>query len=304
VILTSGASGAIDICITALANPGQNVLVPRPGFALYETQCASKGIKVQFYDLQPDFEWEIDLVQFEALINDKTAAVVINNPSNPCGSVFSPRHLRNVMDICERRRIPIIADEIYSDLVFEEGVFTPMAHLSNRVPILAVGGLAKKWLVPGWRLGWILIYDPIGAFSEVREGIISLTQLILGPNTLIQYALPRILNETPAKFYENTINVLKHNAHICCEELSKVSGLDVVRPRGSMYMMVGIQLDKMDIHDDMEFTEKLFEEESVMCLPGQCFRYPGFFRIVYTAPDEKLKEACARISAFMKRHLR
>lgn len=112
VILCSGCSSALEYCILALADRGQNVLLPRPGFCLYRTLVEGLDIEVRYYDLLPEKQWRADLVQLESLIDDKTAALLINNPSNPCGSVYDREHLQDLVDICERHYLPIIADEV------------------------------------------------------------------------------------------------------------------------------------------------------------------------------------------------
>lgn len=112
VILCSGCSSALEYCILALADRGQNVLLPRPGFCLYRTLVDGLDIEVRYYDLLPEKQWRADLVQLEGLIDEKTAALLINNPSNPCGSVYDREHLQDLVDICERHYVPIIADEV------------------------------------------------------------------------------------------------------------------------------------------------------------------------------------------------
>lgn len=164
VILCSGCSCALDLCITVLANPGQNILVPRPGFAIYRTLAEGLGIQVKYYDLlvrisaksgatlfnldffcrQPDRQWEVDLAQLESVIDTRTAAIIVNNPSNPCGSVFSREHLSAIIEIAEQNRVPIIADEIYEHFVFKGHSFEPLASLSKNVPILSCSGLTKR----------------------------------------------------------------------------------------------------------------------------------------------------------------
>ncbi|KAF9283013.1 hypothetical protein BGZ74_002041, partial [Mortierella antarctica] len=269
VIITSGCSGALDMCIGVLCNEGDNILLPRPGFSLYQTLADSKGVEVRYYDLLPENNWEMDLKQLESLIDERTSTVVMNNPSNPCGSVFRKQHLLDFLAVCERHHLPVIADEIYCDLVFSGNEFFPLASLTQTVPVLAVGGLAKKYLVPGWRVGWIFIHDRNNVFAEVREGLNSLSQLILGSNSLIQAALPEILNSTDPSFYHDTRVQLEANAKLSTDILSKVPGLKVIVPQGAMYVMISINVAEFkDIPNDIIFTEKLLGEESVMCLPG------------------------------------
>ncbi|KAI9291556.1 tyrosine aminotransferase [Neoconidiobolus thromboides FSU 785] len=303
VIIGSGCSGALELVVSAMINHDQTLLIPRPGFSLYRTFAESKGFNVEEYDLLPEKQWEIDLEQLDKLITNKTGAVLINNPSNPCGSVFSKEHLIEILKVCEKHRVPIIADEIYCDMVFEGNQFYPIASLTSEVPVIAVGGIAKKYLVPGWRVGWAMVHDRNGLLEEVRKALISLSQLIIGSNTLIQAALPDILHNTPEEFYQDTIKALEHNVKISHEILSNIPGLHVIEPQGAMYMMVGIDTTKLNgISDDVQFTEKLMAEESVFCLPGKCFRYPNYFRVVITAPPEQLKEAYLRIEQFCKRY--
>uniref|UniRef100_A0A8C5WHG5 Tyrosine aminotransferase n=1 Tax=Leptobrachium leishanense TaxID=445787 RepID=A0A8C5WHG5_9ANUR len=304
VILTSGCSQAIELALAVLANPGQNILVPRPGFSLYKTLALSLGVEVKLYNLLPEKSWEIDLKHMESLADDKTACIIINNPSNPCGSVFSKKHLQKVLAVASRQCVPILADEIYGDMVFEEGTFEFLAPLSTNVPILSCGGLAKRWLVPGWRMGWILIHDRKEIFGkEIREGLVRLSQRILGPCTIVQGALEHIVNRTPQEFYDNTINFIKSNADLCYTTLSSVPGLCPVQPAGAMYLMVGIDMEHFpEFESDVDFTERMISEQSVFCLPATCFEYPNYFRIVLTVPEEMMIEACRRIREFCEQH--
>ncbi|XP_051952641.1 tyrosine aminotransferase-like [Xyrauchen texanus] len=306
VILASGCSQAIELAISVLCNPGDNILVPCPGFSLYKTLAVSMGIQVKLYNLLPEKSWEIDLHHLEVLIDEKTTCLIVNNPSNPCGSVFPKEHLQKILSVASRNCIPILADEIYGDMVFPGCDFHPMAPLSIDVPILSCGGLAKRWLVPGWRMGWVLIHDRNNNFGTgIHEGLVKLSQRILGPCTVVQGALEVILNNTPPEFYQSTISFLKSNAEICFSELSTVPGLNPVMPSGAMYIMVGIEMEHFpEFQNDVEFTERLVTEQSVFCLPATAFEYPNFFRIVVTVPEEMMVEACIRIREFCARHYR
>ncbi|XP_077371646.1 tyrosine aminotransferase isoform X2 [Festucalex cinctus] len=306
VILTSGCSQAIDLAISVLCNPGDNILAPRPGFPLYKTLALSLGIEVRLYNLLPEKSWEVDLQHLESLVDDKTSLLIVTNPSNPCGSVFTKEHLKTILTVASRNCLPILADEIYSNMVFP-GCDTPsLASLSTDVPIISCGGLAKRWLVPGWRMGWLFLYDRNNIFgSEIRQGLVKLSQRILGPCTIVQGALEGIFNKTRLGFYDDTIRFLKSNAEICFNELSTVPGLTPVMPSGAMYLMVGINMDRFpDFQNDVDFTERMVTEQSVFCLPAAAFEYPNFFRIVVTVPKLMMVEACARIREFCQHHYR
>uniref|UniRef100_A0A6Q2WQG3 Tyrosine aminotransferase n=1 Tax=Esox lucius TaxID=8010 RepID=A0A6Q2WQG3_ESOLU len=306
VLLTSGCSQAIDLAITVLCNPGDNILIPCPGFSLYKTLAVSLGIQVKLYNLLPEKSWEIDLQHLESLIDDRTACLIVNNPSNPCGSVYSKEHLQDILSVASKRCLPILADEIYGDMVFPGCKYQSIASLSSDVPVLACGGLAKRWLVPGWRLGWILIHDRNQIFGkEIRQGLVKLSQRILGACTIVQGALESILNDTPQDFYQRTIRFLKSNSEICFSELSTIPGLTPVMPSGAMYLMVGIEMEHFpEFLDDVQFTEHLVTEQSVFCLPATAFEYPNYFRIVVTVPEEMMVVACGRIREFCQRHYR
>ncbi|KAL0078054.1 tyrosine aminotransferase [Phycomyces blakesleeanus] len=303
VIVANGCSGALEMCLNVLCDRGQNILLPRPGFPLYASLAETRYVETKYYDLVPEKNWEVDVVQLEKLIDSKTACILVNNPSNPCGSVYSKEHLKAILAVASKHHVPIIADEIYWDLVFKGNTFYPMATLTTDVPILSVGGLAKKWMVPGWRVGWITVHDRHGAFAEILEGLLNLSQIILGPNSVIQAALPEILLKTPESYYAGNIKQLELNTKISVDAVSKIPGLSPVKPQGAMYMMVGIDIPKFkDISSDVEFSQKLMAEESVLCLPGECFNYPNYIRIVITPTVDRLEEAYKRMALFCARH--
>ncbi|XP_047366850.1 tyrosine aminotransferase [Vespa velutina] len=304
VILCSGCSCALDLCITALAREGQNILIPRPGFSIYRTLAEGLGIVVKTYNLCPERSWEIDLDDLETKIDESTAAIVINNPSNPCGSVFSRNHILDILNIAARYYVPIIADEIYEHMVFPGRTFHSLATLSSEVPILLCSGLGKRFLVPGWRMGWIIIHDKQNVLEgEIRKGLQCLSQRIIGSNTLIQGALPAILRNTPEKFFDDVMRTLHIHSKLCYNCIAKIPGLKPIMPDGAMYMMVSIDLPCFpEFNSDLEFVQRLLMEESVFCLPGQCFDYPSYMRLVITIPQDMLEEACQRIQEFCCRH--
>lgn len=303
VIMASGGSGALEMIVNVLAESGDNMLIPSPGFSLYQTLLNHRGAESRYYKLQPEKNWEVDLEHMESLINSRTVAILINNPSNPCGSVYSKEHLEEILKLAEKYHLPIIADEIYGDLTWGKEAFHPLASLSVNVPVLTVGGLAKLYIVPGWRLGWVVINDRHSRLSQVRVGLNKQTQLILGPSTLVQSIVDTALHKTPASYLQDLRTTLKEHADVVSDELEKFPGLTVVRPYGAMYMMVGIQPENfVDITDDVEFAKKLLTEENLSILPGTIFTCPNFLRIVICAPVDKLRDACARIEAFCNRH--
>jgi len=305
ICLACGCSDALNLAITVLANPGDNILMPRPGFSIYKTFCGSLGVEPRHYDCVPSRSWEVDIEHMTSLIDDKTRAIVVVNPSNPCGSNFSREHILDIIKVADQLKVPIIADEIYADMVFSGKSFHSVASLSENVPVLQCGGIAKRFLVPGWRCGWVAIHDRHNIFgSDIRKGLFRLSQRILGPCTLVQAALPHLIRKTPMSFHDVTMKKLEESALLVYEKLNEIEGLNPVKPEAAMYMMVGFDPVKFpDIKGDLKFTEMLISEQSVMCLPGSCFEYPNFFRLVLTVPQPLLIEACGRMAEFCSNHL-
>lgn len=304
IILTSGCSHALEMCIDGIADPGDNILIPQPGFSLYVTLCQSLGIESRFYHLLPDENWQIDITHLESLINERTRAVLVNNPSNPCGAVYTKEHLNKIVELCEKYHLPIIADEIYADMVFSNQEFHFLAQLSENVPILSCGGISKRFICPGWRVGWITIHDRHNLFRDtIKPGIIDLSSRILGPNSVTQTALPHILYETPDTYFEDILHQLQSNAEYVYQALLHAPGLQPTMPQGAMYMLIRLKLQEfIDIEDDQDFFTKLFCEESISCLPASVFGIENFIRIVLTTPTNKTEEACQRILEFCHRH--
>ena len=166
VIVANGCSGALEIALTALLDPGTILLVPQPGFPLYQVIAESHGATVMHYNLLPDKNWEVDLNHLEELVlkhDSLIRGILVNNPSNPTGSVFSRKHLESLAKFAKRHHLPIVADEVYGDLTFGEHTFHPMADvaasLGREVPVITASGLGKQFLVPGWRIGWVAFQD-------------------------------------------------------------------------------------------------------------------------------------------------
>ena len=301
VIITSGCSGALTIAIEALCNPSHNILLPRPGFSLYRTICGRNSIEPRFYNLRSNSLWEVDLSQMESLIDANTAAILVNNPSNPNGSNWSLAHVRAILDIAERHRLPIIADEVYADMVFEGQHFYPFGAVSERVPVVTVGGIAKQYVCPGWRVGWACVYDKGVDVSGWREGMNNLSQLIIGANTLVQSALPDLLLHTPASYHQQLLASLQSSASYLYEQLNLIRGLSCTLPQGAMYLMVKIDCELLRVRDEQQLSAALLDEENVFVLPGSCFQAPGFVRLVCCAPVDIMAQAVKRMRAFCER---
>lgn len=204
VVVASGCGHALEMCILTLVAPGENLLIPQPSYN-YKTWTSGLHIETRAYNLDPSKEWNIDLKHLESLIDTKTRAILVNNPGNPCGNVFSKEHILEILAIAERYKLPIISDEVYEFFVFPGIEFNSVAALSKKVPVLTCSALSKRFLVPGIRMGWIVLKDFHGALKNVKAGLHNVTGRILGPHSTVQHAIPEILRNTPKEFFDDTM---------------------------------------------------------------------------------------------------
>ncbi|KAF1002908.1 nicotianamine aminotransferase 1-like [Apium graveolens] len=306
IFLTVGANHAIEVILSVLARPGANILIPRPGYPVYEARAAFSNIEVRHFNLLPENGWEVDLRSVEALADGNTVAIVIINPGNPCGNVFTHEHLKQVAETAKRLGILVIADEVYNHLCFGSKPFVPGGVFGPVTPVLTLGSLSKRWIVPGWRLGWIAINDPNDIMQKygLVESIKSYISISAEPPTFIQGALPQILEKTTNGFFSNTIDILKEAVDVFHTKLEEIPCLSCPqKPEGAMSCMVKLNLSLLEgIHDDMDFCIKLAKEESVIVLPGAAVGLKNWLRITFAVDPAALEEGLERIKAFYLRH--
>lgn len=168
VFLGFGCSGALYNAMAVLCEVGDQVLVPKPGFPLCQPICQNLGVEFDAYRLLPEEGWKIDLEHLRSLITPKTRAILVNNPSNPCGSCFTAEHIQEILAIADEFKIPIIADEVYYGLSYDpERPFISFGQSTKTVPVICTGAMSKIYCLPGWRCGWTVVYNNQGYFDEV-----------------------------------------------------------------------------------------------------------------------------------------
>ncbi|KAL6848494.1 hypothetical protein ACP4OV_021788 [Aristida adscensionis] len=306
IIVTCGCTQAIETVMSVLGQPGVNILLPRPGYPKHEAHAIFHKMEVRHYDLVADKGWEIDLEAVEALADENTIAILITNPNNPCGSVYTYKHLSKIAETANRLGILVIADEVYGHLVYGGNPFLPMGVFGELVPILSLGAISKRWAVPGWRLGWIAICDPKGILkkTKVSDLLKSFRRLTSDPATFVLGAVPHILKNTNDEFFNKITQLLKETAEICYDEIKEVSCITCpYKPEGSFFMMVKLDVSQFsDIRDDVDFCLKLAKEESVMLLPGTALGMKNWLRITFATDPPILKQGLARVRSFCRRH--
>ncbi|XP_061949480.1 probable aminotransferase TAT2 isoform X4 [Populus nigra] len=287
VYLTLGCNQAAEITIKVLARPGANILLPRPGYPDVETYAIFNNLEIRQFDLLPERGWEVDLDAVEAISDENTIAMVIINPGNPSGSVYTYNHLNKIAETARKLGILVIADEVYGHLVYGSSPFVPMSLFATIVPVITLGSVSKRWMIPGWGLGWLVTCDPSGLLrkDEIAESINKLLVYSPFPPTLIQGAIPQILEKTTQDFFSKTINILRKNLDICYDKLKEIPCIMIPqKPEGAFFAMVKLNLLLLeDIEDDMEFCLKLAKEESLIILPGVTLGLKNWLRVTFAA---------------------
>lgn len=306
VYLTIGCTQALEVILQVLARPNANILLPRPGFPYYESRAGFCHLEVRHFDLIPERGWEVDLDAVEALADKNTAAMVVINPGNPCGNVFSYEHLKKVAETARKLGILVISDEVYDHLTFGSKPFVPMGVFGSIAPIITVGSISKRWIVPGWRLGWLITNDPNGILKNqgIVDSIKGFLNISSDPATFVQGAIPQILKNTTNEFFTKIVNTLKEAADLCCDRIKDIHCLTCPsKPEGSMFVMVKLNLSLLEgIKDDVDFCCKLAEEESVIVLPGVAVGLKNWLRVTFAIEPSSLDDGLGRIKAFYERH--
>nr|ARQ30112.1 nicotianamine aminotransferase 2 [Triticum aestivum] len=307
IFLTAGGTQAIEVIIPVLAQTaGANILLPRPGYPNYEARAAFNKLEVRHFDLIPEKGWEVDIDSLESIADKNTTAMVIINPNNPCGSVYSYDHLAKVAEVARKLGILVIADEVYGKLVLGCAPFIPMGVFGHTTPVLSIGSLSKSWIVPGWRLGWVAVYDPRKILEETKisTSITNYLNVSTDPATFIQAALPQILENTKEDFFKGIIGLLKESSEICYREIKENKYITCPhKPEGSMFVMVKLNLHLLEeIHDDLDFCCKLAKEESVILCPGSVLGMENWVRITFACVPTSLRDGLERIKSFCQRN--
>ncbi|XP_058100560.1 nicotianamine aminotransferase 1-like [Magnolia sinica] len=308
VFLTVGCTQSIEIAVSVLARPGANILLPNPGYRFYEARAACSGVEVRHFNLIPERNWEVDLDGIKSLADENTVAMVLVNPGNPCGNVFTYQHLAKVAETAKKLGILIISDEVYGHLTFGCNPFVPMGVFGSIAPVLTLGSISKRWLVPGWRCGWLVTNDPNGILKETKivDDIKNCLNVSSDPATFVQGAIPQILKTTREDFFNKTIDILRQTAAICFDKIKEIDGITCpCKPVGSMFVMVKMDVSRLaDISDDVDFCCKLAKEESVVILPGSAVGCKNWLRITFAIGPSSLEDGLERLKSFCQRHVK
>jgi alanine-synthesizing transaminase len=298
VFITNGAGEAVDSCLTALLNPGENVLTPSPDYPLYSAVLCKTGAQLNSYYLNEEDAWQPDLEDLRKKINDRTRGIVLINPNNPTGALCTRQMLEEIAEIARRHNLLIIADEIYNKLILDGAEHIPIAAVAPDVPIVTIGGLSKNYLAPGWRMGWGIVTGEAAAVKPYVEGIHKLLRARLSANHPEQYAIKPAL-EGPQDHLLEVRNKLSSRRDITMQACNAIPRMSCVAPRGAFYAFPKIDIPE----EDKVWVKELLLQKHILVVHGSGFgQKPGtqHFRIVFLPQEEVLRRAYSEIRDFMK----
>ena len=297
VFITDGVSEGVDICLTALLNPGDDLLVPRPGYPLYSAVLAKIGAARNPYDLAEELDWEPEVESLAARVTPSTRGIVLINPNNPTGAVHSRRTLEAIADLARRNNLVIFADEIYDRVTFDGAQHVPMATLAPDVPVVTFGGLSKGFLATGWRVGWCVVTGPAGALRSYIEGMHKLLRSRLSANHPVQYAVRPAL-EGMQQHLPGMITKLQARRDLTLKWCDSTARVRCVAPKGGFYAFPRLDIPE----DDLDFVKALLVEKQVLVVHGGGFgEQTGtrHIRIVFLPQEATLQRAYQAIGEFM-----
>ena len=296
--VTSGVSESVDICLTALLNPGENFLTPSPDYPLYSAVLAKLDLELNTYELNEDDAWQPDLLDVSRKINSKTRGIVLINPNNPTGSVCSRRMLESVAELARRHNLVVFADEIYDKLILDSDQHISMASVAPDVPVVTFGGLSKNYLAPGWRIGWAVVSGESSATKGYVEAINRLLRSRLCANHPEQYAIKAAL-EGPQDHLPIVLNKLRSRRDLTMKWCSSTPRVSCVAPRGAFYAFPRLEIPE---NDDV-FVKDLIVKKQVMVVHGSGFGQKAgtkHFRIVFLPDEQTLTKAYSSIAELLR----
>jgi alanine-synthesizing transaminase len=298
VIITSGTSEGIELALTALAESGDEVLVPVPTYPLYTAVLAKIGARPVFYRTDPARGWLPDVDHIRSLITPATRALVVIDPNNPTGATYPGDIRRELVELADRHNFPLLADEVYADLAFD-GPVRAIAAENLNAPVISFSSLSKAYLAPGWRAGWMAVGgdarldEVLGAVKKLADGRLCAT----GP---MEYAIVAALNGDRSH-QEVFRAALRERADLTTTRLNAIDGISCVAPSAAFYVMPQVALPPGKT--DADFVLGLLRATGILCVYGSGFGTrpeDGFFRVVFLASPAELAQIYDDIASFTR----
>jgi alanine-synthesizing transaminase len=293
-----GSGEVIDHCLTALLNPGDNVLTPCPDYPLYGAVLGKLSAEPNPYFLSEENGWQPDVDDIAARINSRTKAILLINPNNPTGAIYSRETLERVVELARRHNLLILADEIYDKLIIDEDCeHVSIATLAPDLPVITFNGLSKAYLVPGWRIGWAVATGPAEALGDYLEAVYKLLRARLSAPHPFMHAIAPAL-EGPQDHLKEVRAKLRRRRDLTVAWAARTPRVSLVAPQGAFYAF-----PKLDIpEDDIHFVTALLKEKHVLCVHGAGFgqkKDTRHMRIVFLPQEDVLNQAYDAVTEFI-----
>jgi alanine-synthesizing transaminase len=309
IFIGNGASELIVMSMQGLLNPGDEVLVPAPDYPLWTAAVTLAGGTPRHYICDEANEWNPDMADMKAKITPNTRAIVVINPNNPTGAVYSDEILKAIIQLAREHNLIIFADEIYDKVLYDGVTHTSMASLADDVLFVTMNGLSKNYRACGYRSGWMVISGAKKKAQDYLDGLNILASMRLCSNVPGQYAI-----QTALGGYQSINDLVAPGGRLCKQRdlahklLTDIPGVTCVKPKAALYMFPRLDPKMYPIENDQKFILELLEEEKVLVVQGTGFNWPNtdHFRVVFLPNSDDLTEAIARIARFLesyrKRH--
>ncbi|PLK45099.1 pyridoxal phosphate-dependent aminotransferase [Emticicia sp. TH156] len=305
IFIGNGVSELIVMTMQALLNEGDEILIPSPDYPLWTTSVALSGGKPVHYVCDEESDWNPDLEDMRRKITRKTKGIVIINPNNPTGAVYSREVLEGIVKLAAEHNLIIFSDEIYDKILYDGNRHIPIATLTDDVFIMTYGGLSKNYRAAGFRGGWVILSGAVQKAKSFVEGFNLLASMRLCANVPTQYAI-----QTALGGYQSINDLVAPEGRLCKQRdlihyrITDIPGITCVKPKGALYLFPKIDLKKFTLKDDEQFVFDLLSEQKVLVVSGTGFNYSkgDHFRIVFLPSAEELETASNRIRLFLEGH--
>jgi len=298
----NGVSELITLCMQALLDNGDEILIPAPDYPLWTASATLAGGKAVHYLCDEEADWNPDLADIESKITDRTKAIVVINPNNPTGAVYDVDVLERIVEIARRHQLIIFSDEIYDRLIMDGYTHTSIASLAPDLFCITFSGLSKSHMIAGYRVGWMVLSGNKKVAKDYIEGIKMLSSMRLCSNVPAQSIIQTALagHQSPQSYVSPTGRITKQRDFVM-KAIEDIPGMTCVKPKGAFYCFPKLDMAKFNLHDDMQFAYDFLREKHVLIVQGTGFNWPqpDHFRIVYLPRLQVLDEAMGALKDFL-----
>jgi alanine-synthesizing transaminase len=304
VIMGNGVSELIVMAMQALLNPQDEILIPSPDYPLWTAAVSMGGGTPIHYRCDEADDWQPDIVDIEAKITASTRGIVIINPNNPTGAVYSEDTLKKLVALAEKHNLVVFADEIYDRIVYDDAIHIPLASLVTDSLCLTFNGLSKTYRLAGFRSGWMLITGTKERAGSYIEGLEMLASMRLCANAPAMLAVQTALGGRQS--IEDLIlpgGRLLAQRDLAYRLITEIPGVSCVMPKSAMYLFPKLDPEIYPVADDEQLMLDLLKEERILMVQGSAFNLDSkqHFRIVFLPDQEQLTESIARFANFLER---